>query len=172
MMMTKRELAVWTVGVAAVATVLAGVALATPGSNAVGTILARAGFADPVDITFKVTKDNGNGSEVLHVHDAQDTVIQQIVFGPDGHTGWHSHPGPVVVLVTEGALTLYSGDDPTCTGRTYSAGQAFIDRGQGHVHIGRNPSPTANTVLWVTYFDVPPAGAVRVDAADPGNCVF
>jgi quercetin dioxygenase-like cupin family protein len=170
--MSNTKLAFLTMGAAAVATALAGVALATPGSNVVGTIWATAGFADPVDITFKLTEDHTKGKEVLHVRDAQDTVIQQIVFGPSGHTGWHSHPGPAVVLVTDGELTLYSGEDPTCTGRTYSAGQAFIDSGQGHVHIGRNPSPTQNTVLWVTYFDVPPGGTARIDAADPGNCVF
>jgi hypothetical protein len=108
---------------------------------------------------------------VLHVLNAQDTVVQQIVFGPGGHTGWHSHPGPVVVLVAQGELTLYSSEDPTCTGRTYSGGQAFIDQGQGHVHIGR-ASATENTVLWVTYFDVPPGQPFRQDAADPGNCAF
>jgi hypothetical protein len=27
-----------------------------------------------------------------------------------------------------------------------------------------------DTELWVTYFDVPPGGAFRLDAADPGNC--
>jgi hypothetical protein len=76
-----------------------------------------------------------------------------------------------VVLIAQGELTLYSAEDPSCTGRTYSAGQAFIDRGQGHVHIGR-ASATGNTVLWVTYFDVPPGQGVRQDAADPGNCAF
>lgn len=99
-------------------------------------------------------------------------VMQQIVLGPGGQTGWHSHPGPAVVLVKAGELSLYSGDDPTCTGRTYSAGESFIDSGQGHVHIGRNLSSTENAELWVTYFDVPVGESVRVDAADPGNCAF
>jgi hypothetical protein len=58
------------------------------------------------------------------------------------------------------------------SGRTYSAGQAFIDSGQGHVHLGRNLSSTQNAEVWVTYFDVPVGGGVRVDAADPGNCAF
>jgi quercetin dioxygenase-like cupin family protein len=146
------------------------VAVATPSSGIVSAaILARAGFADRVDVRFKVAGDH---REVIQARDAQDTVMQQIVLGPGGQTGWHSHPGPAVVLVKAGELTLYSGDDPTCTGRTYSAGEAFIDSGQGHVHIGRNLSSTENTELWVTYFDVPVEGGVRVDAADPGNCDF
>ena len=150
--------------------VLTGAALATPPSGIVSaTVVARAGFVDPVDIKFKV---DGGQQEVIHVRDAQETVMQQIVIGPGGSTGWHSHPGPVVVLIKSGDLTLYSGDDPTCTGRTYSAGQAFIDSGQGHVHIGRNLNPSQNAELWVTYFDVPPGTSVRIDAANPGNCSF
>jgi quercetin dioxygenase-like cupin family protein len=172
--MTKQKLAkpklALIAGAAAVVTVLAGVALATPGFNVVGTIAARAGFADRVDIMFKLSEQR-RGTDVIHVRNAQDTVMQQIVFGPGGHSGWHSHPGPAVVLVTQGELTLYSGEDPTCTGRTYSAGQAFIDPGQGHVHLAR-ASQTGDTVVWVTYFDVPPGSGVRIDADDPGNCVF
>ena len=155
---------------AAVAMALAGVALATPPSGIVSaTILARAGFVDPVDLMLKV---RGDHTEVIHVREAQDTVMQQIVLGPGGHTGWHSHPGPVVVLVKTGELTLYDGEDPTCTGRTYSSEQAFVDRGQGHVHIARNLSVIENTELWVTYFDVPVGSGPRLDAADPGNCDF
>jgi quercetin dioxygenase-like cupin family protein len=149
---------------------LAGAALATPPSGIVSaTVVARAGFVDPVDIKFKV---DGGQQEVIHVRDAQETVMQQIVIGPGGSTGWHSHPGPVVVLVKSGELTLYSSEDPTCTGRTYAAGRAFIDSGQGHVHIARNLSATQNVELWVTYFDVPAGGPFRLDAANPGNCGF
>jgi quercetin dioxygenase-like cupin family protein len=133
--------------------------------------MARAAFADRVDVKFAVKAAN-TGAEVVRVNGAQDTVMQQIVLGPSGHTGWHSHPGPVVVLVKSGQLTLYSEEDPTCTGRTYSAGQAFVDSGQGHVHIARNPNSSQNTELWATYFDVPPGGAFRTDAAAPGNCSF
>lgn len=154
--------------VAAISTVLAAVSMATPPSGIVSaTVMARAGFVDPVDIRFKI---HGQDHEVVHVRNAQETVVQNFILGPGGQTGWHSHPGPVVVLVKAGELTLYSGDDPTCTGRTYSAGQAFIDTGQGHVHIARNLSQSENTELWVTYFDVPPGGAFRIDAPNPGNC--
>lgn len=156
--------------VVAVATVLAGVALGTPGSGIVSaSVLARAGFVDQLDLKFKVKVD---GQEVIHVPNAQDAVIQQIVLGPGGQTGWHTHPGPVVILVKAGELTFYSANNPTCSGRTYSAGQAFIDSGQGHVHTARNLRQDQNTEVWVTYFDVPPGGAFRIDAANPGNCPF
>ncbi len=168
-LMKARILVFVTIAAAAVTTALVGVALATPSFLIVSApVVARAAFADPVDIKFKIT---GHGQEVIHVRDAQDTVMQQIVIGPGGHTGWHSHPGPVVVLVKAGELTFYSGEDGTCTSRTYSAGQAFIDSGQGHLHIARNEG-SENLELWATYFDVPPGGAFRIDAADPGTCGF
>ncbi len=170
--MTKRRLAVLLVAAAAVSTamVLAGVALATPNSGILlNNVVARAGFADPVDLKFKVT--TANGQEVIHVRNAQETVMQQVVIAPGGYTGWHTHPGPVLVLVKAGALTLYSSEDPTCVGRTYTAGQAFIDRGQGHVHIGRNEG-SENLEIWSAYFDVPPGLPFRIDAPNPGNCAF
>ena len=148
------------------AAALATGVLATPGT-AVGTVWARAGFADPVDIKLKLRAEG----EVIHVPHAADTVMQQIVIPPGGSTGWHSHPGPAIALVKNGELTLYSSDDPTCTGRPFGAGQGFVDSGQGHVHIARNLT-SQNTEVWVTYLDVPPGGSVRIDAADPGNCVF
>jgi hypothetical protein len=165
---TKKRLAL-AVLVAVVPAALAGVGLATPASGAVGTILARASFTEPVDVKFKVRE--GAIQEIIHVANTQETVMQQIVIAPGGSTGWHSHPGPAIALIKTGELTLYSSEDPTCTGRTFSAGQGFVDSGQGHVHIARNL--TANPIeVWVTYFDVPPGGAVRVDAPAPGNCVF
>jgi quercetin dioxygenase-like cupin family protein len=149
---------------------LTGSVLATPGGGVLsGTVFARAAFADPTDIKFKIF---GGRQEVILAPQARDTVMQQIVIAPGGHTGWHSHPGPVVVLVKAGALTFYDGDDPSCTARTYSAGQAFVDSGQGHVHIARNLSTTENLELWATYFDVPAGGAFRLDRPDPGNCTF
>ena len=157
----------------AVAAALASVVLATDGSKIVGTVMARAGFADSVDITLRVRDGRGHHGkrEVIHVRQAGDTVMQQIVLGPGGHTGWHSHPGPAIALIKKGELTLYSSDDPTCTGRPFGVGQAFVDSGQGHVHIARNLT-NQDTEVWVTYLDVPPGGAPRIDAADPGTCRY
>ena len=174
-----------------------GAVLATPGLGAVGTVMARGGFVDSVDITFKIDERGANTlrtrdvpsatftdgtdlqsidathhPEVIRVREARETVIQQITITPGGHTGWHTHPGPVVVLVKSGELTLYSSEDPTCEGVTYAAGDVFIDSGQGHVHIARNLGAAQPVELWVTYFDVPIGQPFRIDAADPGTCRF
>jgi quercetin dioxygenase-like cupin family protein len=146
---------------------LAGVALATsPVGVLSGTEYARGTFQDPVDIKFKI--DDGS-SQVIHVTGAGQTVLQEIILGPNGSTGWHSHPGPVVVIIKSGTMTFY---DDTCVLRTYTEGQAFVDSGQGHVHIAKNLDQTKNLTLWATYFDVPIGGAFRINAADPGTCSF
>ena len=170
-MMSKRQIAFVTI-VAGTGALLARAALATPSSGVViAEIMAKAAFVDRVNLRVAI-RDDHHGGDTVQVRNAEHTAVQRIVLAPDGQTGWHSHPGPAVALVTAGALTLYSGDDPTCTGRTISAGQAFVDSGQGHVHLARNQT-SVPTEVWVTYFDVPPPGIdVRLDAPDPGNCPF
>jgi quercetin dioxygenase-like cupin family protein len=156
--------------IAAVATAMVAAVRATPATGTLSsTAWARATFVDPVDIKFKI--DDGQ-QEVIHVTDSQDVLIQQVVLAPGGQSGWHSHPGPVIVLVKAGRLTFYDGESPECATRTYSAGQAFIDRGQGHVHLARNLSTTDNAEMWFTYVDVPPGAGARIDAPDPGTCFF
>ena len=161
----------WHLALAAlIAALFSSVAVATPGSGVVSApVHARASFVDPTGVKFTI---KGPNQKVIQVNNAQENVIQQIVIAPGGHTGWHSHPGPVVVLIKSGQMSFYDADDPTCAVRTYTAGQAFIDAGQGHVHIARNESATENLELWATYFDVPPGGAFRIDAPNPGTCSF
>jgi hypothetical protein len=142
------------------ALVTSGIALATPGSGIVSApVLARATFADQFKIKLR---DSSQGADV---------VVQQVTIAPGGQTGWHTHPGPAIVLVKSGSFTLYDGDDSSCTGHAYGPGQGFVDRGYGHVHIGRNEGET-NVELYVTFLDVPIGGAPRIDAASPENCPF
>jgi quercetin dioxygenase-like cupin family protein len=167
--MAKKQLVLAVIVAAGMAAVTRGV-FATPGSGTTGVVAARAAFADIVDLKFSI-KDDHRGRDNIQVRNAGDTVMQQITFQPGGHSGWHSHPGPAVVLVASGELTFYDGDDESCTGRTFAAGQALIDPGQGHVHFAVNQGLTP-TVVWVTYFDVPPGVSPREDAPAPGSCAF
>ncbi|HSI81688.1 MAG TPA: hypothetical protein VK919_13655 [Solirubrobacterales bacterium] len=158
---------------ALVATLVAiGVASGTPPSGVKSAaVMARGDFPDRVDLKLKFRPAHGNGLRVAQARRAGEVVFQQIVIEPGGHTGWHSHPGPVVVVVKSGALTYVPAEDRSCQGRTYVAGEAFVDPGQGHVHIARNLSGE-DLELWATYFDVPPGGAFRLDRPDPGRCPF
>jgi quercetin dioxygenase-like cupin family protein len=105
----------------------------------------------------------------LKSKDDTDIAVADITVVPGGHSGWHYHPGPVLVVVKTGAITFYHGNDPTCTGTRHPAGTVFIEE-DGVVGIARNEEPVETTVV-ATFF-VPKGSLTRIDAADPGNCDF
>jgi quercetin dioxygenase-like cupin family protein len=132
-----------------------------------GTTPIRGTFAAPTDIKIKSTL--GGTKRVMNVKDSAQVLVQVVTVDPGAQTGWHSHPGPVVVVVGAGTMTLYQADDPTCTGETYAAGQAFVDPGQGNVHIARNEGAT-DVVLYATYFDVPAGAGPAIAHPGAGHC--
>jgi quercetin dioxygenase-like cupin family protein len=101
---------------------------------------------------------------------SSDVYVQSNVWAPGGSTGWHSHPGESMIIVTAGALTDYEGRDPDCKPHVYKTGMAFADPGGDHVHILRNEGAIEAKTIAVQFI---PAGAGRrIDVADPGNCHF
>jgi quercetin dioxygenase-like cupin family protein len=83
---------------------------------------------------------------------------------PDGFFGWHTHPGPVFVMVTAGTLTYYDSHDPD-HGVDYEAGTGFVDEGGGHVHDARNEGDV--DVELVGFFLTPHGTPIRIDAPAP-----
>jgi quercetin dioxygenase-like cupin family protein len=149
------------VAIAALA-VPAGIAVATPPSGITATVIGQGTFSERVKVKTPNIKAKIKPSEF---------VVQDIVVAPGGHTGWHSHPGPALAIVKEGTFTLYDGDDRKCRPHRYRAGQAFVDEGGGHVHIGRNET-TQPVKLLVTYILPEGSTTPRIDAPNPGNCPF
>jgi quercetin dioxygenase-like cupin family protein len=155
-----RALLVVVVGVA----VSGGTALATPPSGVTSKVFAVGQFDE---ISAKTHSNNWhvriktNGESDLHV--LENTIVQ------GGSFGWHSHPGPSLVIVKTGALTLYRGDDPECRPEVIEAGSGFVDNG-GDVHLVRNEGSVV-TVVYVTSL-VPRGAARRIDEPRPGNCPF
>jgi quercetin dioxygenase-like cupin family protein len=99
-----------------------------------------------------------------------DGFVLSNVWALGGSTGWHTHPGHTLIIVTAGTVTEYHGDDPTCTGTAYSAGMTFVDEGGGHVHLVRNEGAVEAQVVAVRL--IPAGQPGRIDAPDPGNCHF
>ena len=154
------------VAIGVVGVVLAGVAIATPGLNAVGVTEARGTLGEDQIV-------NSKSGVHLKTKGSVDVATQRITIAGGGHTGWHSHPGPVLVTIKEGALRVISADDETCEGTVYRQGQSFIDRGDENVHIARNASATEQVVLWATYLvpGTPVTTGFRIDAPTaPSNC--
>lgn len=99
-----------------------------------------------------------------------DLYVQSNVWQPRGSTGWHTHPGQSLIIVTKGRVTDYHGNDPDCKPHVYTEDTTFVDPGGDHVHIIRNEG---DVVAKTTAVQLIPAGAaLRIDVADPGNCPF
>jgi quercetin dioxygenase-like cupin family protein len=138
-------------------------AITIPAPNGfVSTVLARGSFVDAIDATFRIKEDRA--TKVVHVDDPTQMVMARITFAAGAALPWHTHPGPALVTVTAGELTFVDGDD--CGVRRYSAGASFMDPGQGHVHVALNTT-TAETVVYVTYLDVPVGQSPLVVAPAP-----
>ena len=132
---------------------MAGVALGTPSEGVTVTPLAAARISNRVGI---------------HQAAGESTVVARFRFAPDGTTGWHSHPGKTVVLVTAGEFTLYRNRDGVCQTRTYGPGEGFVERPTS-VHTGVNEGEVPVKVVAV-FFRVPEDGTTRIDQPDPGVC--
>ena len=139
----------------------AGSALGTPPVAIVSApILARGDFVDDVGVKIKFERDGR--TVVSNAPSGGEVVMQEITIAPGGTTGWHSHPGPVVVVVKTGTLTYIRESGGECVATPYAAGTAFVDSGQGHAHTAFNLG-AGNLVLLATYFDVPAGGPARID---------
>jgi quercetin dioxygenase-like cupin family protein len=102
----------------------AGLAIATPGAGSVNVELAR-------ETMPKFTAH----------FEQRDIVVTEFSFAPGGVTGWHSHPGKVLVGVARGSITLYRADDPDCAGTTYHTGESGSSTpGSSTMHATRAPS--------------------------------
>ncbi len=107
-------------------------------------------------------------SALLKTHGRSDVYVVDNKFSPGATSGWHSHPGPSLILVVSGTVTNYTGDDPACSPQTYSAGTGFVDPGGNDVHMLRNETTDPAETIAVQLL---PTGAPRkTDATAPANC--
>jgi quercetin dioxygenase-like cupin family protein len=136
------------------------VTMASPPSGVTPTVLARGTYD-----AFKVKSAPGSPVDFkAKAKSPVDFVVRRHDYAVGSTTGWHSHPGPVFITVTQGELTYYEYDDPTCTGHVVSAGHGFVDNGRGH--IVRNES--GQTAQDVSVIIAPVGGAFRGELDAPG----
>jgi quercetin dioxygenase-like cupin family protein len=143
-------------------------ALATPGFGALSNFVFSAAVLGG-KVHLERNDHIAHWEVALHTTGETDVITQVVTLAPGGYTGWHTHTGPQLLSVTAGTGTLYSGDDPTCTGEVIAAGQSHIDDGSV-VRNFRNEG-TANVVVYNTYL-VPHGAPQRIDAPASGNCPF
>ncbi|HEY7293003.1 MAG TPA: hypothetical protein VH583_24410 [Vicinamibacterales bacterium] len=155
---------------------------ATPASGFTGTTIVAGTFGEINVFNSVVPPDfwkNWLRSDVWlswqKTKGNSDLYVQSNVWQIGASTGWHSHPGHSLILITSGTVTNYeSGHDGRCTAQVYTGTPALpatlVDEGGDHVHQIINTGTTVATGYAVQLI---PAGATRrIDAAQPANCPF
>jgi mannose-6-phosphate isomerase-like protein (cupin superfamily) len=185
-----RVLVVAAVGLATVGG--ATLAWATPGAGVAGPIVARGSATQDVvlgsprtvtvtrTVTVRVAGKNVRRRVRVRVPSVQrlmacaaaapcDIAFQQITINPGGHTGWHTHPGPTFVAVSQGEGTLYHGVSG-CPAHKYGAGTAFFQP-TTELHTFRNEGTTP--LVFYAFYALPsgtPNTAIRTDQPQPTSC--
>ncbi len=140
------------VGVAVVGT-FAAVALGSAGfGNAITVLVPKADLNEAVHLNSDRIKFQTKGPT--------DVRVQAITFAPGSYSGWHHHPGFVLVAVKSGEVTNV---DSQCNATTYGPsspnGSAFVEyggalpqRGSSPLVVrtvrGRSPHPSARSTRW------------------------
>jgi hypothetical protein len=115
----------------------------------------RHAFTDKVAVQVRL-KPEGRPTEVVNIQDASNIAVVKFTVQPGVRFPWHSHPGLVMVTVTQGELVFVYAND--CVQRSYPVGTAFVDPGFGNVHYAFNRTG-GETVIVATFLGVPPAPA-------------
>ena len=143
---------------------------ATPSQGFTSTTLALGSIGE-IDVSNDFISDKGKiWLSSQNTKGKSDLYVQSNVWDPGGDTGWHSHPGHSLIVVTAGTVTGYEGHDPNCKPHVYTTGMSFVDPGGSHVHILRNEGTVQATTIAVQL--IPAGQPRRIDAPDPGYCHF
>jgi quercetin dioxygenase-like cupin family protein len=129
--------------------------VAPPLPIAAEPLTQRHQFTDDVSVQVRL-KPSGRSREVVNIGDASRMAVVRFTVQPGVRFPWHSHPGLVMVAVTQGELVFVYGDD--CVQRHYPTGTAFVDPGFGNVHYAFNPTG-GELVIVATFLGVPNAPA-------------
>jgi hypothetical protein len=160
----------------------AGTVRATPPGGFQGTTIANATL-DELDLIGRAFPPNiwqarlkTKGLSDLYVQSNSWSTWDPGAGEEPTTSGWHTHPGPSLIVVTAGTITAYDGDDPECTPHVYRVDAdpttplpSIVDAGGGHVHVLRNEDPTTPASTIAVQF-VPKGAARRIDADAPDTC--
>jgi quercetin dioxygenase-like cupin family protein len=166
------------IGVAFALAALAGVfcvsyvsgALATNPRGVTTVALGDARF-DAIDAATRTDLDPGHARHFwkarIKTNGATDVHMLQNTIVPGGTFGWHSHPGPSLVIVKSGTATFYEAGDPGCAPHVVPAGSGFVDDGRD-VHVVRNEGSV--DLVTVVASLVPAGFPRRIEQPAPASC--
>jgi quercetin dioxygenase-like cupin family protein len=142
-----------------------GIGLTLTAVAAGAFIFTRHALADPVGLAITALAQGFSTEHEIHIQakGPNDVLQAELVFQPGGETGWHTHPGPVIVVVKTGALTETHRNG--CV-TVHPAGSVFFESA-GEVHRAVNQTGGV-TDVFATF--ISPAGAPPLQpTGDPGG---
>lgn len=159
--------AVAAIGVATAVSVLSDgrAAAGTPHSSAPAPSTSTSTTAEPVVTPIAAAIVRGR-IDIDRRH-RSNVLTARLDFRPGDSTGWHSHPGAVLVQVTSGAVTLRHAAHGRCVTQVVRAGHGFFEN-PGAVHVAENRGPDP-AVVYAT-FVLPPNAGPEVSAPIPAPC--
>jgi quercetin dioxygenase-like cupin family protein len=111
-----------------------------PNTGFTTTALATASLDKPVHV-------HSDGVR-LTTKEATSVRVQQVVFAAGGSSGWHHHPGMVMVVVASGSVTVWDEHcKATMYGPTLANGAAFIESGDEPGQV----TSVAGAIAYTTY---------------------
>jgi quercetin dioxygenase-like cupin family protein len=121
MKLNRKHVIAATVGVVAIGS-LGPAALGSPSSGFTTTNLVKA----DLDKTVRLNSDGVK----FRTKTRTDVLVQKVVVDAGGSSGWHHHPGMVIVAIQAGTMTVWDSD---CNKKTYGPGlpngSVFVERG-------------------------------------------
>jgi quercetin dioxygenase-like cupin family protein len=135
-----------------------------PDPIVIESLTERQAFTD--DVALRITHDlEGLSRQVIEFDDASHLAILRATIQPGVVFPWHTHPGTVLISVTEGDFVFMFAED--CVPREYTAGTVVVDPGNS-AHTAYNPSTDVETVVVATFLGVPAEGdlTIPVDEAE------
>jgi quercetin dioxygenase-like cupin family protein len=106
---------------------------------------------------------NPENNVILHMKGATNVLQAELIFQPGATTGWHTHPGPVVVVIKSDALTEISSEGCRIV---HAAGTAFFEP-PNEVHNVVNEGAIV-TDVYATFLS-PTGSQPLIPASNPGR---
>ena len=152
-------------GTVATASVVSGLAFATPTIGAYYNVVRSTGTAERdirAHAQLEIPGLDEDFSALVETEGASNIIQQEIKFSPGGTTGWHTHPGIVILTLAadSGPIDWY---DSKCGKTVYKAGDSWTEGTKLHDVVNRGSTDAHFLVTYIVAKDV----AKRTDQAAP-----
>jgi hypothetical protein len=137
---------------------------AADGAPDVEFLTGRSTSPDDIRTQLRLRLDGTGPTHVMNIKDVDHLQLAKLTFAPDELVNWHTHPGPVIVIVEEGILTVTSARD--CVARDYGPQEVYIEQGPGDVLRVSNET-VEPTVIYALFLEVPAVGPITIPEPAP-----